>query len=141
MSGSLICAGKIKKGGRSFFVTCHLFTSAGPYLATIVSLSLPHFGHLAVTLVVVLAYTFLPHFVHTQGLTAAAGVGGKSSFLHSGHRSSGIFSPPGYQLLRFSCREPVLVSLRRLQLFFLSGQERTTCCSSIVAFPFLLIES
>jgi hypothetical protein len=51
---------------------------------------LPHFGHLAFTRVVDQAYTSLPHFEQMHASPFASGFGGRSSFPHSGHRSSGI---------------------------------------------------
>jgi hypothetical protein len=69
-------------------------SSGGPcwayYLATVASLVLPHFGHLAFTRVVDQAYTSLLHFEQMHASPFASGFGGRSSFPHSGHRSSGI---------------------------------------------------
>jgi len=53
------------------------------YLATVVSLVLPHFGHLTFTLDLDQVYTSLPHFEQTHASPAASGLGGRSSFPHS----------------------------------------------------------
>lgn len=89
-------AHSIKKKWPAFF--------SGPgwiyYLATVVSLVLPHFGHLACTLVFDQAYTSRPHFEQMHASLSAPGLGGRSSFPHSGHRSSGIVFTSRIRLLR-----------------------------------------
>ena len=87
----VLAAWRHKKGPRvSMQTVCTRRPGQGSYLATVASFFLPHSGQLTVTFVWDQAYTFLPHFSHTHASVTDSGFGGKSSFPHSGHRSSGI---------------------------------------------------